>query len=103
MIIPNGIIILGEKWKIKFCKKALGNPNYDGICLREQREIVINPDLDLLEQYKTLWHEIGHALLSRSGVIYSGGLSAELEEIIVENYANLIHDIFFNGVLKFKK
>ena len=101
-MIPKSIVIMGEKWKIKFCKKLLGNPNYYGVCLRESRTIVINPDLELMEQYKTLWHEVGHALLGRCGVIYSGGLSSELEEIVVENYANVLHDIFFNGVLKFK-
>ncbi len=101
-MIPKEIVILGEKWRIKFCKKTFKSQDYYGVCYRDKRLIVINPDLDLMEQYKTLWHEIGHALFTRNGVTFSGGVSAEMEEIIVETYANLIQDIFFNGVLKFK-
>ena len=44
----------------------------------------------LLETY---FHEYGHALLYEVGIAFSGGVSAEMNEIIVENYSHTMAEL----------
>lgn len=70
--------------------------HYDG----EANLIWINKDIgDNESKMRTLFHEIGHVTMQRSGVTFSGAVSRELEEILVETNANVFYE-FMSKIIK---
>lgn len=89
-MIPKSINILGQKWKIIQNKKRLDSKTSYGECHTDKKLIILNEEINEKEKFATLQHEICHALLHQAGVRFSGGLTAEIEEIICESFANFI-------------
>lgn len=88
--------ILGEEYKIvrKLGKKyseSIPVDDYYGLCLREEKLIFINPKLKGKEYYRTLLHEMGHALQEANGMVYTCVLDQNLEEMLVETNAKMAH------------
>lgn len=84
--------VLGRKYKIS-SKPPKKHPHlpmeYMGLCMDDIAQIYLNPNLREGEEYwTTLFHEIGHAIMYRNGVRFSGAIPLELEEIIVETMAS---------------
>jgi hypothetical protein len=79
--------------------------HYYGRCDREKMEIWIKDSLSNEQKYRTLFHELGHAVFARSGVLYSGAVNHELEEILVEVFGNHQYEFmrdYIKGLLKLK-
>jgi hypothetical protein len=92
--------IFGKKYKISSNYKKLKipseqiDPSEDGFllygyCLREEGLIFINPNLSEGQKYRTLLHEMGHGLMYRNGILFTGQIPPELEEQLVENFSNM--------------
>lgn len=92
------IDVLGRKYKItnKIPKKHPDLPDtYMGLCMDDIGLIYLNKDLREGEEYwTTLFHELGHAVMYRNGVRFSGAIPLELEEIIVETMASGYYNLF---------
>ena len=101
--LPNRITILGQKYRIIVNKHKLTNPSYYGECDFEKKQIVINDELDIEEKWRTLGHEVFHAMVARCGVRFSGSLKPEIEEILAESNGNLVADILFNSSISYYK
>lgn len=88
MSLPTSVVIFGKVYPVtevtnlKACCEVC-----DGLYAEETIQI----DSSLSEKAKkhTLWHEMGHALMERTGILQTG-ISDEVLEIIVENYATMI-------------
>lgn len=101
--------ILGQKYKVS-TKNPKGMPPemvdaHYGHCDREASFIWINGKLNLEHKYRTLFHEMGHATFYRSGVSFSGAIPMELEEIIVEGFANQQYEFmrdYFKGLVRYE-
>tara|TARA_R110002051_G_scaffold160021_1_gene231481 strand:- start:2514 stop:2879 length:366 start_codon:yes stop_codon:yes gene_type:complete len=100
--------ILGEIYKVttkiptKY-REEVDPSLYSGLCFREDKIIWISPTLSGQEFYKTLIHEMGHALLYTNAVFFTGAISPELEEIIVETNSNMVNKFIvsmFKDILK---
>lgn len=59
---------------------------------RETKSIAISDDEKGAKYVHTLLHELGHALMDRVGIHQA--ISDETEEIIAENYATMITELF---------
>ena len=78
MNIPKSVNILGQKWKIVIDKEKLTHSGLHGECDYDKKTIFINDENDDEEQFRTFFHETGHALLARSGIKYSNAFSQEI-------------------------
>lgn len=90
------INVHGQKVKIKLSEKPIVDQEarpLAGYYDDDTKEIVLNPELSEREKFKTLVHEIGHALLYRIGIPQTS-MTHDLHELIVEAYSNLIYDHF---------
>lgn len=65
-----------------------------GLYIPHELTIYVNPNQSLEMQWRTLYHELGHALMYRIGLPYSEEFGAGLHEQIVETYANFIFESF---------
>jgi len=87
--------ILGEKYKVtsrlpsKY-RKEVDPSLYSGLCFREDNLIWISPKLEGKNYIKTLIHEMGHGLLMSNAITYTGTISPELEEILVETNSSMV-------------
>lgn len=90
--LPRKVSILGMDVKIKLedLKKEHLQGNYKHL----DRIIRIEKSLPLDEQWQVLFHEMGHALFIRGGVFFTQHISHEFEELIVEQYAQLMWDFY---------
>ena len=88
MVLPKSVKIFGQRFKIK----VMPLHGYLGLCDRAAKIIYVESNQTESEIYQTLLHEIGHAVIGRTGIVQA--LSPELEEIIVENIATAIIDNF---------
>ena len=101
--------ILGQKYKISTKTPKDISPEtldqYHGYCQREKNFIWINDRLDMEHKYRTLFHEMGHAVMYRNGVTFSGAIPIEMEEILVETFASMQYEFmrdFLKGMLKYE-
>lgn len=93
------INILGKRYKIK---KLTSNfdENYLGVCQDDIATIYLNTKLREGEEYwTTLFHEVGHGVMYRNGIRFSGAIPLELEEIIVETMSQAYY-VMFKAILK---
>jgi hypothetical protein len=88
--------IFGKTWRV-FNNPSL-NDEYDGICDYEGLGIHLSPKLSKDQYATTLLHEVGHAILFSVG-LQSTSVSRDLEEIIVEAFANSLH-LNMSNILK---
>ena len=95
--------ILGQKYKLTFKAPKDLTPEqaegYFGVCYRDKSLIWISQKLDIEHRYRTLFHEMGHGVMYRSGVSFSGAIPLELEEIIVETFSSMQYE-FLRDFLK---
>lgn len=104
-MLPKYITIFGLKIKIitKVNKQMLKDASRSyyktmyGCYMPNERIIWINPEFCEEEQWRTLFHEIGHVVMFRTGVRFSGEVASGIEEIMVENNASAFFE-FFNGM-----
>lgn len=88
----NSITVLGLKIKIKYeIDPEIEGTIVDGYFSAQENLIVINKNQSKDQQHLTLLHEIGHGLLYRTGT--HSILSAEVEELIVEQFSQMMHDL----------
>ena len=89
------ICILGQDVKIEHSKDNLvgTNGNYlYGFYNDHEKKITIAPIDHKVELEKTILHEIGHAMIFRSGLAQV--LSHEVQEILCEVFSNVVHENF---------
>ena len=95
--------ILGQKYKVTHKAPKDLTPEqsegYFGICNREDGSIWISERLNIEHKYRTLFHEMGHAVMYRNGVSFSGAIPIELEEILVETFSSMQYE-FLRDFLK---
>lgn len=109
-MLPRSVNVLGQKYKIThkhpkkyrsefFSKEQLKEWEFgvDGRFFADTRTIWVSPHLSNEDQWRTLFHEIGHAVLIRNGVAYSGSIPSALEEILVETNASVFFE-FVNSM-----
>lgn len=100
--------VLGQKYKIIMSNKGITKDILDtchGYCMRDEGLIWINPKLNLEHSYRTLFHEMGHAVMYRNGVAFSGSIPMELEEILVETFSSMQYEFlihFLKGMLNYE-
>jgi len=99
--------ILGQRYKITTkTPKDLTPEMVEGLyghCNREEHIIWINEKLSMEQKYRTLFHEMGHSVMYRNGVAFSGAIPMELEEILVETFASMQYEFmryFIKRMLK---
>jgi hypothetical protein len=101
--------ILGQKFKVT-TKLPKDTPpemmeGVYGTCDRITHTIWINERLSLEHKMRTLFHEMGHAVMYRNGVAFSGSIPIELEEILVETFASMQYEFmrdYLKGMLKYE-
>lgn len=88
MRLPRSINVMGKEYKI------IKDPTIEecGFLLEDAGTITINTSYPDDEILNTLVHELGHALFRRCG--FNQGIQDQLEEAIVQSYANMITEIF---------
>lgn len=95
--------ILGEIYRVvrKLPKqfKELDASEFYGLCFREEKIIWVNPKCEGRDFYRTLIHEMGHALQESNGIVYTGVLDPAVEEILVESNAKMV-DCLIHDMLK---
>lgn len=97
--MPKYVTILGRKIPIKLATREQLDriiPNAEGIWDGYNQIIYIYKAAPKHIQKYCLYHEIGHALLTFTGIDQT--INPELQEIIVQSYATLIDDIVMNRV-----
>jgi Zn-dependent peptidase ImmA (M78 family) len=90
--VPKKFIVLGLEVEIVIVENLHDSNGQKlwGCWETEHRKITLEKNQSPDSMKRTLIHELGHALLDRNGAKY--GLSAEMAEVIVEGYSNLITD-----------
>lgn len=90
--LPRKVEVLGMKVRVKLedMKKDHVLGNYKHL----ERVIRIEKSLPLDEKWQVLFHEMGHALFIRGGAAFTQHISEEFEELIVEQYAQLMWDFY---------
>lgn len=97
--IPNAITILGKHYPIKIIDDAGKDTSgwiEDGTIFLNLAAVNKN-DIDNDVLY-TLFHEIGHSIFRRSGLMQA--ISSELEEVVVDLFAKCFVE---NCTIKFRK
>jgi Zn-dependent peptidase ImmA (M78 family) len=99
--LPKSFLVFGQKIKITnklpmAYAKMYDEQNYNlwGLYLPHETTVYVNPKQSMEMQWRTLYHELGHALMYRIGLPYSEEFGAGLHEQIVETYANFIFESF---------
>jgi Zn-dependent peptidase ImmA (M78 family) len=92
MKIPKKINIKGRPYKILFIKGLIEKQHAMGICCETKKEIHLDSKLKDEDLKATLLHEIGHAIMFETGLTQC--LSHDIQEIVTENFSNVIIDLF---------
>lgn len=85
---PSEILILNQKWTIKFVDVVDKNEPLMGCCDFNNREIRIDKTLVDEAKKETLIHEMCHAYIH-----HLGGIPLELEEHLVQIFSVIFMDI----------
>lgn len=105
--MPKSVSVFGRKIPVKYLSAAEMLKLYPnpagvapmGLWSSPDRVIYICNEYPKNEQRYTLFHEIGHTVMTFTGLELI--LPAEMQEVIVQTFATLIEDIV-NQVSKFK-
>lgn len=95
--MKQSVSVFGKKIKIKVTDLTAHNAY--GLFIPLENIIYIHKDLNKEQQFRTLMHELVHAIVSVTG-LNQAQLSMDLEEIIAECFSNFMCDTFD---IKFKK
>lgn len=86
-------VTITNKLPLKYMRNFDGY-NLWGLYMPQENQIYVNPNQSNEQQWRTLYHELGHALMYRVGLPYSEEFGDGLHEQIVETYANFIYESF---------
>jgi len=98
MSLPKKISVLGRKHTVttridrKLPKEVARD--YDGLFHGSTGKIWVNPRQNDENQWRTLFHEIGHAIMYRNGLRFSDLVDERVEEVIVETFGNVYFELF---------
>lgn len=99
MRLPESINIFGADFKVQVVKDLRDDDGnrVDGLFCAKTSTISI--DKNDKDPMHTLVHEMGHAMFYRVSV-WQTGMEPQIEEIIVNNYASMMNEVFN---LKFRR
>ena len=88
------INLYGQEWSVEYHSPIIeeGQRAY-GLCCPESKTLYIDATLDDEMTAVTFFHELFHAYVRRMGVI-NASLSSELEELIADQFGQLIAENF---------
>lgn len=91
-------MVFGSRIKIVYVDGLRDERGRDlaGVYLHYEKKIKLNSAIPAEEQARTLFHELGHALMYRVGLSQSD-LTSEQHELIVENFSNWMFETFERG------
>jgi len=92
MKIPKFIKIKGRDYHLIVVDGLIENEDAEGTCCDRKKRIRIDALLKNDDFKRTLLHEIGHSIMYETGL--AQGLSEEIQEVITENFSNVIIDLF---------
>lgn len=81
--------IKGTKYKIKIVPL---DDDHGKICYKT-KIIKLDSNDDEEQRARTLLHEIGHGIFNE--LSFNQPINEQLEEVIVDNFANVFYDLFF--------
>ena len=88
-------IIITNKLPLAYAKMYESDNMYLwGLYIPHEQTVYVNPKQTLEMQWRTLYHELGHALMYRIGLPYNDEFGHGLHEQIVETYSNFIYESF---------
>ena len=87
MKIPDKIIIAGCSIDILFDRKRCNEDSCNGLMLYDSKQIIINPDLNIEQQYVVLIHECIHYL--------NAIMSLQNRDCDDDHYINPISELFY--------
>lgn len=100
--LPENVTVFGAELKVvESLNLFYGDTKVDGLFNAFTKEIYIEKALPKDDKLHTFIHELGHALLWRVGMTQAN-IPPEIEELIVENNATMITEMF-NLTIKKKK
>lgn len=91
MKIPKEILVKGKTYEIKLIKTLIKDEEAEGTCDEATRTIKIDSSLKGDSLKSCLLHEIGHAIQYETGM--AQGFDEALQEIITDNFANVLTDL----------
>lgn len=97
MKIPKEIYVKGQHYEIIKVKELSETDGSDGETSEHDKTIKYCSKLNNDKLKRAILHEIGHAIQYETGI--SQALSEEMQEVVTENFANVIVDLFH---LRFK-
>ena len=95
------VVVLGQKYKIirklptelvKAMRREGEECNFVALFMGQEKKIYVDPHVSNEEFWRALMHEMGHGVMYRNGVHFSGAVPVELEEIIVETFASAFYE-----------
>jgi Zn-dependent peptidase ImmA (M78 family) len=92
--MPTFVMVYGRKIPIRYINKDQLNEHIngaEGLWDTYTRQIYINKEAPKCVQYYYIYHEMGHAVLTYTGLDQI--LSAELQEVIVQSFATMFEDV----------
>ena len=88
------IKIYGQVWKVAYMPEInMGDHKAAGLCDSQSNTIYIDSTMDDSLTACTFFHELFHAYVRRMGMV-NANLSPELEEIIADQFGQLLSEIF---------
>jgi hypothetical protein len=97
MYIPKSVRIKKSKWKIILSDIKLDTKMYNGLCIHQSREILIDPNLPRNEIEETFIHELLHACFP------DGICSYKKEEMIVTELARHLQPVWKQLLRQYKR
>lgn len=92
-MLPKSINVLGMKVKIKQVKNLkLDGHLVHGYFDPNNNLICIEKDMSDEHKWRTLFHELSHALTFRNGFTFAG-LSGAMDEILAETNSSMIYEL----------
>jgi len=86
--------IYGQEWKVIYMPEInMGDHKAAGLCDPQSATIYMDENMDDAMTACTFFHELFHAYVRRMGMI-NANLSPELEEIIADQFGQLLSEIF---------
>ena len=97
--LPKSYTVLGQKIKITqklepYYRAKYAEYNLYGLYIHDKLEIYVSPDQSLESQWRTLYHELLHALFYRTGLAFDDQFRDGQHEQICESVANFIYEAF---------
>jgi hypothetical protein len=88
MKLPRSLNIHGHTYKIRFAKKGELPNGIEGICIFDDRVLLIERGLPVMRQLHVILHEIKHASQKESGLMQI--IDHQAMELDAEAFASLV-------------